>query len=187
MIVANAYAPNGQGEDKKAFFEEIHQLINDSSTNFNCQKLILAGDLNLVFNASEVKNRAFNQAEERMSQLAKGLFDSLNLVDGWDFAQRKCYTWMTNRTGQEVFSTLDRIMFTQEGLILKEKLTDWSFSVSDHAAVVATFNFNTQAKNNNPMSSRLDPKLPQVYKPLNLILVLHDLCDQISMGWLRTG
>ena len=185
MIVANVYAPNGQGDDKKVFFEELHELISDLSINYSCQRLILAGDLNLVFNANEVKNRAISHAEERMSRIAKTLFDGLNLVDGWNYVPKKQFTWMTNRTGQEVFSTLDRIMFTQDdGFKIKEKRTDWSISVSDHAAVIATFTFNAPTKACNPMSSRLDPKLLLDQEGRILLdETFRELFEQLSPDW----
>ena len=87
------------------------------------------------------------------------LFERINLEDGWELAPIKKYTWTTNRTGQQVYSTLDRVMLTNNAFDLIDKDTDWALSVSDHAAVTASINFKKEKSSNKPMLSRLDPRI----------------------------
>ena len=68
------------------------------------------------------------------------------------------YTWTSSRTGQQAFSTLDRIMYTSN-LELESKTADWSVSVSDHAAVIAHFRKSMEDGRKSTMVSRLDPRL----------------------------
>ena len=47
-IIANVYAPNGFGQEKLDFFNELLETINELKANYNCDNVILGGDLNLV-------------------------------------------------------------------------------------------------------------------------------------------
>ena len=67
VILANAYAPSGYDDEKRTFFEDLTGLISDVSATYNCANVVLAGDLNLVFSAAELKNRltAMPQHEDK--------------------------------------------------------------------------------------------------------------------------
>ena len=157
LIAVNVYAPNGVGNEKIQFFTDLIDTVADIKSDYNCDNVILGGDLNLIFSAEEAQHRSFSQAEQRTAEAVKNLFNQMNLIDGWEIATR-CFTWTSNRTGVQSFSTLDRILFANNQLRLISKATDWSLSVSDHAAVIANFELLT----NRPsirMTCRLDPKI----------------------------
>ena len=158
LIVANIYAPNGNGEDKVEFFNKVIDELNNQKLNYNCHRIFLAGDLNLVFSDDELQNRQHSIAEKRVAARVKLLFQQENLVDGWDLATKRCFTWTSNRSGQPAFSTLDRILFNNDLVKFKDKVSDWSLSVSDHAAVIATFEL-IHSVQRSTFISRLDPRL----------------------------
>ena len=184
LIAANAYAPNGFDEDKLAFFEELTETIAEVSLTYNCSNVILGGDLNLVFKTSEVKNRLISVQEQRTATSVKSMIEDLNLVDGWEAVLEKSFTWTSNRTGQQSFSTLDRILFATNNLKLENNVSDWSFSVSDHAAVIATFSKTSVKSSRSPLISRLDARLLQDQEGR---LILEDeyrrLTEQDDANW----
>ena len=159
LIVVNAYAPNGFGPDKFQFFDEILDNVNDMKNVYNCENIIIGGDLNLVLCEEETKNRVFSQPEKRAADMLKNVLRSLNLTDGWEIARRRLFTWGTTRLGVQTYSTLDRIAFNENYLTLSSKVTDWSLSVSDHAAVISSFNKLNQSANRSRLSCRLDPQI----------------------------
>ena len=71
----------------------------------------------------------------------KQMFDQAGLIDAWVNVAEPSFTWTTNRTGQQAFSTLDRILYSMDVLKFSEQIADWSISISDHAAVVAGFDY----------------------------------------------
>ena len=160
VIVANVYAPNGFDAEKLQFFENVFDLVEDLAGNYNCDKVLLGGDLNLVFNDAEVQNRAISAAEVRVSDAVKLMLNRVNLIDGWSCAAKRSFTWTSNRTGTPAFSTLDRVLFTKDEFDFAEMIADWSLSLSDHAAVVIKFK-HTKMSQKPTFISRLDPRLLQ--------------------------
>ena len=140
VIVVNIYAPNGFDTAKLNFFAEVLEKTNEVCESLSCRKLILAGDLNVVFGDNEVVNRQISQAEKRVAVMVKNTLTELNLADGWGDTVNKSYTWTSNRNGNQSFSTLDRICYTKSSLNLVTKIADWGLTLSDHAAVIARFN-----------------------------------------------
>lgn len=41
------------------FFNELFHVLSDFIDNHNCQHVIVGGDVNLVFNPNEAKNRTY--------------------------------------------------------------------------------------------------------------------------------
>ena len=80
LIVINAYAPNGFGQEKISFFDELLESINELKNVYNCDNILLGGDLNLVLCEDEARNRTFSQAEKRMAELVKNLFQRIQLT-----------------------------------------------------------------------------------------------------------
>ncbi len=65
--------------------------------------------------------------------------EDLNLSDAWSHVNKSgCYTWRRGDRG-EVMSRLDRIFSRLNGFKLNSIVTDWTFTTTDHAAVVAEF------------------------------------------------
>ena len=184
LIIANAYAPSGYDADKLTFFEDLIGLISDAVTNYNCENVLLAGDLNLVFSPEEVKNRLYSNPEKRIATAVSVMFRDLNLTDGWNSTQSTHFTWTTSRTGQQSFSTLDRVLYNQANWQLVDKKVDWGFSVSDHAAVIAAFKRVVAQPNRNIMIPRLDPRLlldPEGRRMLED--KFRELAEQASPDW----
>ena len=183
MIVANLYAPNGVGDGKVQFFNEVIDELSELMTAYNCRKVILAGDLNLVFNEAEVRNRIFSETEKRTSGMVKDIFAQAGLVDGWNLASSRQFTWTTCRTGEPAFSVLDRVLFNEEQLCLEDKVVDWSLSVSDHAAVIARFKKKVIIKSGT-LLSRLDPRVLQDEEGRTLLNdAFNELFRQTSPQW----
>ena len=109
----------------------------------------------MVLCEEETKNRVFSQPEKRAADMLKNVLHSLNLTDGWEIARRRLFTWGTTRLGVQTYSTLDRIMYTSN-FELQSKIADWSFSVSDHAAVIASFRKTTDDGKRSPMISKVN-------------------------------
>ena len=160
FIIVNVYAPNGLDSSKIEFMDEVVQRTSEVQVLYNCSVVILAGDLNIVFKNDEVKNRAFTTSESRVSEQIKHSLDSLDLVDGWNFAE-KTFTWTSCRNGKQVFSLLDRILYSEGKLRLLKKTADWSLSLSDHAAVTALLDFPNSLNNSKSFIPRLDPNILQ--------------------------
>ena len=159
LLVINAYAPNGFDEEKLHFFEDLTERIGDLKQTFNCNDIILAGDLNLVYSPNEVLNRMICVAERRIAQRVSLMWQALNLTDTWDLTADKTFTWSSNRTGTQSFSTLDRVLFNRDLWELETVKADWLLSVSDHAAVVSSFNSRSNKEAKSNLISRLDPRL----------------------------
>ena len=155
----NIYAPNGLGKDKIDFFEDVIQTVLELKATHDCEATVVAGDFNLVFNDDEVKDRLITNNEKRLANSVAQIFCTAELKDGWTAAGSKEFTWSTNRNGKQIFSTLDRIMFSETKLILRKKEVDWSLSLSDHAMVLATF--TSVVSNRKPCNfiPRLDPRI----------------------------
>ena len=184
MIVANAYAPNGFDADKLTFFEEITERIALLSTTYNCENILLAGDLNMVFKPEEVKNRLISASEQRIALSTKALFDDLSLVDCWDEAPSRMFTWTSNRTGTQSFSTLDRILYRNDRLRLSSNKANWSLCVSDHAAVTATFLNINICSSKSPLIARLDARLLQDLEGRTVLEdEFRELINQAAVAW----
>ena len=183
-ILVNVYAPNGYDNEKITFFEALAEKISDTMAEYNCSNVILAGDLNLVFSEDELQNRLYSNAERRVASSVKNLLGDLNLQDGWETAQSKSFTWSSNRLGHQTSSTLDRVLYTRDHLDLLDKTVDWAMSLSDHAAVTASFRTKRVINQKASQISRLDPRLlmdPQ--GRLHLEARFGDLRDQALDEW----
>ena len=79
-IIANVYAPNPNSNDKINFFQRVFDsIINELRESFNCNALLVQGDLNLNFHTSEMKNRAYTAEEKRISSIVKERQDECDL------------------------------------------------------------------------------------------------------------
>ena len=183
VILANVYAPNGLDNEKRNFFDELVDTLNELKNLYSCNNLIIGGDLNLVFNENEVKNRAYTNAEKRISNEVKLMFDQIEVTDGWQKVG-PCFTWTTNRTGQQSFSTLDRIYYSPAYLKLIKQVADWSLSVSDHAAVIASYALVKQRCTNSVSIPRLDPRMLQDLEATTMMdEIFQEMFEQRSAGW----
>ena len=121
----------------------------------DCSRLIIAGDYNLTFNRNESKNRNYLAQEINVARAVKNLLQELNLTSIW--AKITKFTW--RRPNSDCFSTIDHIFYSEESLNLMTADTDWSLTMSDHAAVVANFNSKREPKLPRSRIPRLDPTI----------------------------
>ena len=101
LVVANVYAPNGFDAEKRRFLEELIDTIEDVASNYNCNRVIIAGDLNLVLAQVEVNNRIYGAQEQRLASDFKTMYQRLGMVDCWERASKRSFTWSSCRTGQQ--------------------------------------------------------------------------------------
>ena len=184
LIVANVYAHNGLQNDKLNFFEALIQNVLELQTSYNCDNIIVGGDLNLIFANHEVKNRFFSNAEKRMSTAVEQMFTTAELTDVWKQSAVKSFTWTANRNGKQQYSTLDRIFFNKSLLIFREIEIDWSLSLSDHAMVRVAFDDPTTNRNPRNFIPRLDPRI--LDDPEARVMLDDEfsrLCGEASPDW----
>ena len=185
LIVVNVYGPNQNNQDKLDFFIRLIEALADLKLEYDCERVIFAGDFNVVFDQSEVKNRSYPLTEKRLARNLKGIFSAADLSDGWHEATNETgvkFTWQSNRSGQQQFSTLDRILYGKSQLSLLTKTVNWSLSISDHAAVIARFSYPVKMARSH--ITRLDGNL---LKDQDAVLIMNnvfrDLFGQRSNSW----
>ena len=154
-IVANLYAPNANSNAKLDFYVNIFETVTELAERYDCYNILLAGDFNLIFEAKEAKNRTHTAQEKRMSNFVKDQARALSLADSWE--KDPLFTW--RRPNSDIFSTIDRILFTRDSLILKSCCTNWSLGYSDHAAVTAELRWKEKTLLPRSKITRLDPSL----------------------------
>ena len=111
------------------------------------------GDLNTVFGTNEINSRSYSQQEQRHSNRVKQIIESLSLSDAWQ-NDRTTHTW--RQPGTRKSSRLDRIYY-QHQLTKSKCSVDWTFTNSDHGAVIATFTDGNNRCTTKPL--RLNPEL----------------------------
>ena len=155
FIIANIYAPNPNSNEKIDFFEKVFEVLQDLKDRYNCSRCLIAGDFNLNFNANEMKNRMYSTQEKRIAKHVKELAKEINLKDVWK--ENHNFTW--RRPNSEIFSTIDRILYTKDNTKLMSCKSNWSLSFSDHAAVEAAFSYEDKTLGPRSRVIRLDPSL----------------------------
>ena len=154
-IIANLYAPNPNNADKIQFFDKIFDTVYEQAERYNCTKVIIAGDFNLIFHCKEAKNRLYTAQEKRVADAVKDQIGAGQLKDSW--VQGSSFTW--RRPNTNIFSTIDRILFTEDTLELVKINVDWSYSFSDHGAVMASYRVKSRTYLRKSKITRLDPSL----------------------------
>ena len=100
-IAANIYAPNANSASKLDFFATIFDTVNELSDSYDCQKILIAGDFNLIFDSKEAKNRIYTSQEKRITNFVKDQLRASHLADSWE--GKPLFTW--RRPNSEIFST----------------------------------------------------------------------------------
>ena len=178
-IVCNIYAPNVNNREKITFFEELANDIAELETRFDCNRVIIAGDYNLVFKPSEAKNRLNSSQEKNVALTVENLLKNLNLVDVWE--SKPSFTW--NRPNSESFSTIDHIFHSKGDFVLLKVTTDWSVSLSDHAMVIANLGIPNTSAPKRPNIPRLDPSIFDPENKTRLIEEINEMLGQIPPHW----
>lgn len=152
-VVANVYAPTGQNRDKIEFFTNLKREIERFRDPI--EDVYIMGDFNKVFEPYEVHSRAFSPQEQRHSRHIKQIIDSLALENVWQH-DKVTLTW--RQQGSRKSSRLDRIYYQ----VRLEKISctvDWTFTNSDHGAVIASFTDPVNDKPRTQKPLRLNPEL----------------------------
>ena len=179
-IIANIYAPNANTAEKADFFEKVFDTILELQESYNCGSALVLGDFNLVLTESEVKNRMYTSQERRIASLVKNLLATSDMQDVW--FQDPRFTW--RRPGTDVFSTIDRISFTNSALSLVNVEVNWSLGFSDHAAVEAVFKDCVIEKKARSRITRLDPHLAKVeWSRLKIESDFEEMFSQTPSHW----
>jgi exonuclease III len=148
IALLNIYAPNGYANNKRDFFLETIDSLEES----NCHNIVMAGDFNLTFGNIDRHNRDVNAGEINLANLVAGRLQSMGLRDAWHGNNK-----MTWKRGN-VMSCLDRIYTRLSNYRQVDIDTDWTFCNSDHAMVRATFK-GLGRKPRGVRPCRLDPKV----------------------------
>ena len=172
-VLINLYAPNPNNEEKINFFEELLNEALEMQIRYDCQKVIVAGDYNLTFDINESKNRNFSAQERNVARAVMSFMQDLNLIDIWKSSKK--FTW--RRPNTDCFSVIDHVFYSKEFLELVSANTDWSMSMSDHAAVLACLNTKSVGRRQRSRITRLDPNIlkgddaalikEEIYKMIN--------------------
>ena len=165
-IVVNLYAPNPNTNAKIDFYEELWEKIMNYEEQYNCTNTIVAGDFNLIFEDHEGKNRVFSSQEKNVSRCVGNLIENIGLKDIWKL--RKGFTW--RRPNSSIFSTIDRILFSETHNSLKTLNVNWSLSFSDHAAVEVLLTPVGIPLHRKSRITRLDPSLAKHPDTKNKVL-----------------
>jgi hypothetical protein len=128
IVIFNIYAPNGFNDEKTDFFAEIFDNIRMINTN-----VIIGGDFNVTLYDSDRHNRGATPGELALASFIKDSMLNLNLDDVWQ--ARSGFTWRKGKT----MSKLDRIFTRLTSYNIHSLVTDWTFTTSDHAAVITEF------------------------------------------------
>ena len=180
IIAANIYAPNPNTHEKIDFFEKVFEQISTLSERYSCDNIIAAGDFNLVFNESETKNRNVTSQEKRVARFVKDQMAVLNLADGW--TDRTGFTW--KRPNSNIFSTIDRILYSKLHLKLNIIKENWSYGYSDHAAVRAGLSCLNKKAPIRSKIPRLDPSLARdKVRSLAIIRDYDEMMSTIPAHW----
>ena len=155
LIIANVYAPNANNNEKIDFYNELFDLVSEFETNFNCNNTLVMGDFNLIFDSSEAKNRTFSAQERNVARAVQNMITELQLSDASNTLKE--FTW--RRPNSDIFSSIDRLLFSGRTLTLKNIKTNWALSLSDHAAIEASLQPNEANYQPRSKLSGLDPSL----------------------------
>jgi len=185
-ILANIYAPNPNTREKIEFYNEVLDTIYEFEETYECSNVLLLGDFNVVFNTFEAKNRNFSRQERNVASAINSLFVAGNLSDVWQRSDQKQeftdFTW--RRPGTNIFSCIDRILYSQPKLKLIKIETNWSLSFSDHTAVEATSMKNDSCKQQRSKITRLDPSLLSNERiKSSIVTEIYDLMRQAPEDW----
>ena len=152
LIIANVYARTGQNREKIDFFTHLRDKINEIQRPGD--DIIIAGDLNTIFHDYECKNRSYNEREMRTAGRIGIIIESMSLTDSWEAANDKTtHTWRKNSQS----SRLDRVLYNLENVNQIRCVSDWTFTNSDHCAIVVELSDTSNGTRTANKTLKLDP------------------------------
>ena len=157
FIVANVYAPNANNAEKVEFFESVLDKVFEYEETYDCNLSLFAGDLNLIFRSEDAINRNFSSQEKRTAQTVGHFLQEGNFEDSWKGKKSNFFTW--RRPNSDSFSCLDRIFYKKGVVKLLSIITNWTLSMSDHAAVECVYERINEEPQCRSRITRIDPTL----------------------------
>ncbi len=106
---------------------------------YDCD-IVLGGDFNVTLNDSDRQNRGTTPGERDLALLITESTEHLGLEDIW--RNKTGFTWCKGK----VMSKLDRIYTKLSQYKLKKVEVDWTFTSTDHAAVISQFKHITKQR-----------------------------------------
>ena len=158
MIIANLHSLCAHNQHKINFFKEIREGINSLLEIESESQIILMGDFNTTFNKGERINTSWSKSEQNVAKRIANVFADLYLKDCWSTASN-VMTWRHS----DKMSKIDRILVSDDpNLVIKSTSTDWSYTTSDHGAVISKL-IPTNQNNKNVLDRviRLDMRFMQ--------------------------
>ena len=179
-ILANVYAPNPNNAEKIDFFDRLFDTVSELEERFDCSNVIMAGDFNLIFETKEAKNRLYTAQERRIAEYVKDQMISHNLKDSWE--GKTSFTW--RRPNTDIFSRIDRVLFARDSFELVRVKDNWSYSYSDHAAVIAGLKLKSKTNLTRSRITRLDPSLTKSQHYGNLVVAgFNSMIETMPIDW----
>jgi hypothetical protein len=140
-LFANIYAPNGYNDDKIDFFNDVFDTI----LTYDCD-VVLAGDFNATLKDTDRLNRGTTPNEANIAKMIVDNTTLLDLSDAWELNKKPgIYTWKRGK----IMSRLDRVYTRLSNYKLVGIRADWTFTTSDHAAVVVTLKEKVRTRYRN--------------------------------------
>ena len=142
LIIVNLHSPCAHNQHKIDFFKRIRDGVDEMLTIEPDAQVILMGDFNTTFNDGERINTTWSKREKNVAKKILSLFSNLYLRDCWS-TNLNIMTW---RHGDKM-SKIDRVFVSDNtDLNVKDINTDWSYTISDHGAVVITLTPTNQSE-----------------------------------------
>ena len=174
IILANVHAPCAHGQDKINFFNEIKTNIERLSNLYDTSQVILLGDYNTTFSNHERINTKRSRPEILAAEKITNMFESLMLTDCW-VNDMSSMTW---KHGNKM-SRIDRIQASKDLMYNYEVETDWSYTESDHCAVIVKVSTNQPKKRDNIV--RIDTRfMSNVIQKENFLRELQSRMSQLE-------
>ena len=114
-----------------------------------------------------------------MAWAVKNFMQDLNLVDVWESSKK--FTW--RRPNSDCFSVIDHIFYAKELFDLVSADTDWSMSMSDHAAVLACLNIKSVDSRPRSKITRLDSNILKGDKEAEIKEEIYKMINEAPPDW----
>ena len=114
-----------------------------------------------------------------MAWAVKNFMQNLNLVDVWESSKK--FTW--RRPNSDCFSVIDHIFYAKELFDLVSADTDWSMSMSDHAAVLACLNIKSVDRRPRSKITRLDSNILKGDKEAEIKEEIYKMINEAPPDW----
>ena len=144
IIMANIHAPCAHGHEKITFFKDVKENIDKLSNLYDSSQVILLGDFNTAFDSNDRINTVFTRSEILTSKKITDILGPLSLKDCWE----KDTCSMTWKHGAKM-SKIDRIQGSSDLMGKYKVMTDWTYTDSDHCAVIVKIESPKFKKRNN--------------------------------------